>query len=432
MQFTNWMGNVTSSPLSISYPTTEIDVVQIVQRAVAAGHRVRVVGSGHSWTPLVATDETLVSLDNMQGIIAINASKQTARVKAGTKIRTLAQGLLAQGWSLENFGDIDRQSIVGAMITGTHGTGLTFGCLATQAVAFRLVTASGAIIEVNKSEDAPLFRHVQISLGLLGIVTEVTLRIVPAHRLHVVRRRAQLEDVLCDLGAYLTNRHFQMYWFPGTQSVLTESMNMTDRPVNHGGIRRWFHDDVQGKYAPWTICQLVARVPELAGWFSRLSGRTIRGSEFSDVNYQILVSERPIKFYDMEYSFPLSRFGDVIRCMQAAMKEKGLTENFPTVCRFTQSDDISLSPANGRDSAHISVHSCGQRPYPHYLAEMERVFSEFGGRPHWAKFHSQGLPELLRLFPQLNSFLTVRSQMDPDGRFFNSYLRDLLELEPGE
>ncbi len=125
--WTNWSGSVRFTPREIALPATEEEMISLVRRARERGTWIRVMGSGHSFTPLVKTDSTLVSLDRMQGVQPVDPEERQVSVLGGTKLKALGASLLQQGWSPENLGDIDAQSIAGAVSTGTHGTGMRVG-----------------------------------------------------------------------------------------------------------------------------------------------------------------------------------------------------------------------------------------------------------------------------------------------------------------
>src|SRR6185437_7653922 len=142
----NWSGSVQGRPREFVKPGSVDDLARMVGAYGRDGRQVRVVGSGHSFTPLAQTDDVLLSLDQVQGIEAFDAERQTVTVLGGTRLKELGEALLARGVAQENLGDIDVQSIAGAISTGTHGTGIRFGTLSTQVAGLTLVTASGELL----------------------------------------------------------------------------------------------------------------------------------------------------------------------------------------------------------------------------------------------------------------------------------------------
>src|SRR5579864_6399869 len=218
----NWSGSVQGNPRQMVMPGSVNELAQSIATYARDGRHVRVVGSGHSFVPLAQTDDVLISLDNMQGIESIDSEDGTVTVLGGTKLKKLGDELLARGLAQENLGDINVQSIAGAISTGTHGTGIRFGSLSTQVAGLTLVTASGEILECSPEHEPGVFKAAQVSVSTLGVIAKVTLRVVPAKRLHYQGYRKKLADCLANLEQYKQeNTHFEFYWFPYTDRKST-------------------------------------------------------------------------------------------------------------------------------------------------------------------------------------------------------------------
>lgn len=194
----NWSNLHQWQPAKIYYPTTEEEVIEIVHRAATDRRKIRIIGSGHSFTPLCVTDDYLVSLDEYQGLISVDKDKRLATVKAGTKINALNLLLDAHGLALENMGDIDVQSIAGAISTGTHGTGSGLGNVSTQVQALKFVDGRGNLRVCSRDEAPDLFRATAISLGTFGIITEVTLKCEPSYNLAIQVRKRKLTELMAE------------------------------------------------------------------------------------------------------------------------------------------------------------------------------------------------------------------------------------------
>jgi FAD/FMN-containing dehydrogenase len=267
----NWSGYVDCPRTPVLTPDSGPKLAQLLADATRDGQSVRMVGAGHSFSPLVASDGVIVSLDKLQGIIDVDASTRVARVHAGTRLYTLGAALAQRGLAMENLGDIDVQSIAGATSTGTHGTGLGFGNLATQVAALKFVTADGREIVASPTENPPLFDGGRIALGSLGVLIEVSLRLVPAFRLRLERGRMDLEDCLAQADALVAaNRSFEFYWLPHTETVLTKKWNTTDAPVDRMGFGRWVSDVLLENTAFGFLCDIGKAVPSLCPPLSEL------------------------------------------------------------------------------------------------------------------------------------------------------------------
>src|SRR5260370_17880633 len=219
-RWSNWSVSVKCAPLQVVKPRNIEELAQIIGQYGRDGRHVRVAGSGHSFTPLVQTGDVLMSLEQMQGIGAIDTTRGTATVWGGTRLKNLGNALFEHGLAQENLGDIDEQSISGAISTGTHGTGVRFGSLSTQVEGITLVTASGEILECSPESNPDVFKAAQVSLGTLGIIAKLKLRVVPTTRMHFQAHRARLSDCIANLERYKQeNSHFELFWFPSTQRV---------------------------------------------------------------------------------------------------------------------------------------------------------------------------------------------------------------------
>jgi FAD-linked oxidoreductase len=429
----NWSGSVACEPSSIVYPTTLDEIVRVVKEARAARKHIRAVGSGHSFTPLVSTNETLISLDNYAGVEAVDADKNLVTVRGGTQIKQLGALLFEHGLAQENLGDIDVQSIAGAISTGTHGSGIKFGSISTQVAALKLVTGTGEVIECSETQNREIFKAAQVSLGALGVIVSVTLRCVPAYKLHYVWRKGSLSDCLANVEKYRTeNRNFEFYWIPYTDAVLLKFMNQTDAPVKEKNLFRRFNEIVLENGVLWVLCEICRLFPAHTPNVARLIANLISNGEDVNYSHRIFATPRLVRFQEMEYNLPVEHFATVLREIDACIRRERIQVHFPLECRFVHSDDIALSPAHGRESAYIAVHMYKGMAYRAYFDAVESIFKKYEGRPHWGKLHTRCAEELSHLYPQWQAFQAVRDSLDPDRVFVNDYLRDLLGVTTAE
>lgn len=393
----NWSGSVACTPQRLATPRDEAEIAALVI-APDAGV-VRVAGTGHSFTPLCATDGTLLSLDGMQGMIAADVQAGTATFWAGTKISQMGAPLLAAGLAMANMGDIDRQALAGAIGTGTHGTGETLGSISTQVAGLRLVLASGETLDCSETREPDIFVAARLALGTFGVVTRITLRVLPAYRLHERTWVASFDECMAELPALVReNRHFEFFWSPQQDACAMKSLNPTDA----GRLDVAPPPDVFGR-----IARYVA--PERIDW-----------------SYRIFPSERTLLFNEMEFAVPAARGPDCLRELRDMMHARHPDVTWPIEYRTLHADDIPLGPAHGRATVTISIHQAAELPHAAFFADAEAIFRNHRGRPHWGKMHSHTARDLRDRYPQWDAFLAVREQVDPDGRFLNPYLRHLL------
>lgn len=425
----NWGRNQRCQPVAVEHPGSEIEVMEAVRRAGAAGQAVKVVGGGHSFTDVACTDGRMLELDRLDRLVAVDPDAGTVTVEAGMTIRGLNQELAARGLALENLGDIDRQTVAGAIATGTHGTGAKFGGLATFVEALELVTADGELLRCSSREEPDVLRCARIGLGALGVVTKVTLRCVPAFTLHHVEQPRRLPDVLAELDDLVAvNDYFEFYWLPHTDSCAVIANNRTeDAPQQKSAYKRWraevFFPNVffgalvaAGRVAP-------SQIPRLAEVVARSQGRT----ELVDRSDRIFISTRLIRFVEMEYAIPRDRAVDAVLAIRDLVDDEGHLVSFPIEVRFVAPDDIPLSMAQGRETCFVAVHMARGVPYERYFRGVEAIMTGFGGRPHWGKMHFRSAPDLAPCYQEWSQFVELRDRLDPSGRFRNAYLDRVLD-----
>jgi FAD/FMN-containing dehydrogenase len=384
----NWSGSVACAPAGLPRPKSEAELAALVRRAAGEGRSLRVVGTGHSFMPLVATSGYVVSLDDWAGIEDVDPSRLEASVRAGTKLHALGKELLGLGLATANLGDIDVQSVGGALGTGTHGTGRSLPNLSAQLASLRLVLASGEVLECSAEREPDVFAAARVSFGALGVISAARFRLLPAYRLHERLGRARLADVLERLPEEIAaNRHFEFFWFPARDVVETKALNPTaEEPAS-----------------------LAGRKYERIGWSA-----------------EILPSVRELKFNEMEYSVPAEAGLACMRAVEARMRARWSDVQWPVEYRTLRADDAWLSTAAGRETVTISIHQDASLPYAELFGDLEAVFREHEGRPHWGKVHTLGAAELARLYPRFGDFCALRRRLDPEGVFLNELLRKLL------
>ncbi len=425
----NWSGLVSATPRTVLYPLHIEEVAEAVGLCRREGRTLRVVGSGHSFTAVAASDDVFVSLDRMQGILQVDKEACTATVWAGTKLRMLGELLYSEGMAQENLGDIDVQSIAGAISTGTHGTGLTFGNISTQVIGLTVVTGTGEVLDVTETSHPELFRALQISLGALGIIVQVTLRLRPSYKLNYESARVPLSDCLQRLDELARNhRNFEFYWFPYAEPCQLKMMNETEEPVVPDKLSGYLSDLVLENGLFGALSGLCRWVPPLSAPVSRLCAAVVPTASKVGLSHRVYATKRLVRFNEMEYNLPAEAMESVIREMREQMERGNYRVHFPIECRFAKGDPIWLSPAYDRDSAYIAIHMYRGMPHERYFADMERIFLRHGGRPHWGKLHSLKAAELRKAYPMWDKFQECRRQLDPDGIFLTPYLRDLFEV----
>jgi FAD-linked oxidoreductase len=452
----NWARTVAARPARTARPTSEDEVAALVAGAAADGLRVRARGAGHSFTPAAVTDGLLLDLAGLSGLTAVRRRHDgTARVtvRAGTNLFHLHHLLAARGLAMTNLGDIDKQTLAGAISTGTHGTGLRFGGLATQVCGVRLVTADGVVREVGVEDavgtpERDLFELARLGLGTAGVLTAVTIDAVPAFWLRSTERPERLGEFLEDPDAFARSAdHAELYWFPGTRGVQAIRNDRlpadeaaqwgTDRSGLKGRLRQ-IRQDARGLVDDELIangvfevaCRLSTAAPVLTPGINRFAGKALTAREIVAPSYRVFCHKRRVRFREMEYALPRDAVGDVLRELAAWHHRTGEPVAFPVEVRFAAPDDLWLSTSRGRDTAYVAVHQYQRMPHRRWFDAAERIFVAAQGRPHWGKLHRRTAADLAEHYP-LDDVARVRRTVDPAGVFTNPYADAVLGAPTG-
>ena len=425
----NWSRELSCAPAHLVRPSGTPGVAAAVRHAATEGHRVRPVGSGHSFTPLAVTDGVLLDLSACDRVLRVDRERRRVRVGAGIRLGALAEALLAHGLAMENLGDIDRQTLAGATATGTHGTGAAFGNLATQIRALRLVDGSGEVHWMGPDDER--LPAARINLGALGVVTEIELEVVEAFTLRGHDRTEPLATVMDTFAQRVADhRHFEFYAFPYSDRAFTRTNELVDGPPRPPGpVSSWVSDRLLTTHALGAISRIGRRVPIAIPRLNRFvtAVATAAGEDVRiDHSHRVFASARDVRFTEMELCVPreaaMTLLGDILDLIE----RERLPVNFPIEVRTAAGDDNWLSPAHEREAAYLAVHNFVGLPYEEYFAGVWELARRHDARPHWGKRHPATVAELRELYPRWDDFARVRAELDPDGRMTNDHLERVL------
>ncbi|TDK96769.1 D-arabinono-1,4-lactone oxidase [Mycobacterium paragordonae] len=420
----NWAGDQICAPAAIERPASEAELSDIVVRAAGRGQRVRAVGSGHSFTDCACTDGVMIDMTGLQRVINVDKANGLATVQGGAKLHPLFAELAASGFGIENQGDIDKQSITGATATATHGTGARFKNVSAQIVSARVVTATGEVREVSEDDD---YLAARVSLGALGVISQVTLKVVPLFTLHREDELRPLTETLDRLDADVDgNDHFEFFVFPYGDTALTRTTrrsNESPRPAP-----AWKKKLGEGfeNVGLNVICRAGRQFPSAAPRLNRLLTSLMSPSSVQDHGWKVYASARNVKFTEMEYAIPREHARVAVQRVIDLVRRRNLPIMYPLEVRFSAPDDAFLSTANGRDTCYIAVHQFSGMEFETYFRAVEEIMDEYEGRPHWGKRHYQTAATLRERYPDWDRFIAVRDRLDPDRVFRNDYTRRVL------
>ncbi|KUJ68642.1 FAD-linked oxidoreductase [Streptomyces albus subsp. albus] len=427
----NWAGNVTARPARTVTPADAGELAAAVRAAVAAGLPVKAAGTGHSFTPVAATDGVLIRPERLTGILGLDREAGTVTVAAGTPLHLLNQTLSAHGLSLANMGDVMAQTVAGATSTGTHGTGRDTASLAAQIRGLELVTADGSVLRGTADggpEEAALLDLARLGLGALGVLASVTFAVEPEFLLTALEEPMPFDQVIEDFDRLATeNEHFEFYWFPHTGRCNTKRNNRSAGPAEPvGRVSGWIEDELLSNGVFQAACSLGRRVPATIPGIAKVSSRALSARTYTDIPYKVFTSPRRVRFVEMEYAVPREAATEVLRELRAVVEASDFRISFPVEVRVAPADDVPLSTAYGRDTAYIAVHMYRGTPHQAYFAAVEQIMTAHQGRPHWGKLHSRDAGYLADVYPRFADFTALRDRLDPDRVFGNDYLRRVL------
>lgn len=419
----NWSGAQSCLPLERLAPKDLEALVQVIRQAPG---KIRPVGSGHSFSALVPTDGTLLSLSFFNGLLDHDASTLQATFAAGTPMSRMGPALKAVGQALPNMADIDYQTLAGAISTSTHGTGVGFSSYSAGVTGLQLVTAQGDVLDCDATREREVFSAARVSLGALGVTTRVRLQNRTPYRLRERQWIARTEDLLEDVANNTReNQHWEMLVVTHSDYALSIALNETTDaptppidPAEAGGNEFVSIIENLDKYAS-DFPQARRTLLNSLRYFASFQDRVAE-------SFEIYANVRNVRFNEMEYSVPAEHGPACLREILKLIRDKDLRTWFPIEYRYVKADDIPLSMFEGRDSCSISVHQHYTMDHHNFFAAVEPIFWKYAGRPHWGKLHTLNARTLQALYPRWNEFARVRQALDPGGKFLNAHLSSIL------
>ncbi|MGZ6968317.1 MAG: D-arabinono-1,4-lactone oxidase [Acidimicrobiia bacterium] len=419
----NWGGNQRATPAAVDEPRSLLEVVESIETAATAGQTVKVVASGHSFSDIACTSGRMLRIGALDRIVAIDREAMTATVEAGIPLWRLNEELAKRDLALSNLGDIDRQTIAGATSTGTHGTGLRYGSIAAAIVGLELVTGTGDVVRCSATEEPEIFHCARVGLGVLGVVTRVTLQCEPLFKLQAIEVPKPWDEFLAEWDGLLdANDHVDCYWFPHTDTCTVKTSNRTDAPIRtRRGYKKWKSEIYYGNIRHGVNAAYGRRRPEKIPELARGMVAGFHRTERVDLSYHVFCTTRLVRFVEMEYAIPRAEMASGLRSIRELIERKGLLVDFPVEIRGIGPDDIPLSMGSGRQTCYLAVHLSRGTPFEQYFRGVESIMDGLGGRPHWGKMHFQTASSLAPRYPEWSRFHAVRKQLDPDGRFASAF-----------
>ncbi|MEM7584467.1 MAG: D-arabinono-1,4-lactone oxidase [Acidobacteriota bacterium] len=427
VRWSNWSGRVQAQPRRLERPRSTEAIQDLVK---SSRGRIRIAGSGHSFTRLVATDDLLLSLEDINGeVLDCDAESQIATLQAGASLNRLSRALQAKGLAFKNLGDIDVQSIAGATSTATHGTGKGFPCLAAEIQGVELVTADGSLVRIDPDENPQLVPAAQVALGALGVLTKARVSVRPAYKLHRRTAIKPLRQTLRDAESlWDRHRNYEFFYLP----FCDYAFNVTHEETQEADYSDAGGDDDAAVGQMKRLRDLTRWSPGLRRTLINFVAKRYKTETMIGTSWQMLANKREYRFNEMEYHLPFERGLEAFEELSQTLERQQPDVFFPIECRCTAGDDAWLSPFQGGPRISLAVHAAHRESTEWFYGLAEPIFRKYGGRPHWGKLHSLKHADLVQLYPDFERFLHVRRELDPEGRFLNPHLARLWgeELRP--
>jgi FAD/FMN-containing dehydrogenase len=397
-EWINWSGSLRFTPRAFSQPHNEDDLREVIHNCSLTGKKLKLAAAGHSSSPLVRTDHCLVNLHHFNKLLRINSGEQTATIQAGMTVHEANRTLQKENYALFNTGDVDVQTMTGAISTGTHGTGKKLQNLASILQGVRMINYNGEVKVFTQRDHPDIMKALRVSLGAFGVFTEIDIKILPLFKLHRLEVCTDLDTCLDHFDQLATeNRNVDFYWYPRRDETKIRILN----------------EPGDGK--PKLTFKHTRKNDEV-GWAG-----------------DMLPRNRDLKFDETEFALAAENGLECFKTIRKRIKEKHRKEvAWRVLVRTIAKDDNYLSPHYGRDSIAISVHHNAGLPFEEYFKDIEPIFVEFGGRPHWAKKHWRKASQLIPLYPEWNKFHEIRKQLDPEGFFLNDHLKEIFNANVHE
>jgi L-gulono-1,4-lactone dehydrogenase len=426
----NWARTESATPSRLTTPTDTAAVVREVLAARERWGRVKMVGSGHSFTGIAVADDVHLRPAALTGITAVDREAMTVTAAAGTPLHVLNTRLADLGLSLHNMGDIDAQTVAGATSTGTHGTGGRVASLAAQVVGLELVTGTGEVLRADADHHPDVFAAARVGLGALGVLTALTFRVEPLFALEAHERPMGWDEALSSYDELVaTHDHVDMYWFPHTDRMSTKTNDRLADPDAVRPLPRWrsrLDDELLANTVFGALTATANRVPAAIPRLNRFSAAALSERRYSDVAHRVFTTPRTVRFKEMEYAVPHEMGLDVLREVRREIDASDWRVSFPVEIRTAPADDIALSTASGRDSLYLAFHVHASADHRAYFTGVEAVLRAAGGRPHWGKMHTRSAADLAPVYPRWDEFTALRDRLDPDRVFTNAHLERVL------
>jgi FAD/FMN-containing dehydrogenase len=429
--FRNWSGIHRSVPRSWEAPRSEAELADLLARSDAGGRRCKAIGSGHSWSDAAVPEDVAIDTSHLSGILGFDPVRPSITVGGGTRLEEITDALDARGFALPILGSIAKQTVAGAIATATHGSSLMHGNLSSLVTGMRLVTPRGEVLDLGDGD--PRLEAARVHLGALGVVTAVTLGVVPAFTLCEEREAIPFAAATRDLEAIARSAEFvKLWWLPTTGRAVVFRYRRTDEPAVDERLARWLDEEIVNKRLFDAVLRLAGVAPRTTSWINAAVAATYLGA-----SRRVVRSDRafnlamPPSHREAEWAFDLADAGPALEALSTLVRRDRLRINFPCEIRFVRADAAWMSPAHGRDTCQIGVYQAESPDLAPWFAGAEIIAAALGARPHWGKESTWDHTRNARALPRWADFRALADALDPKATMENAFLARVLGRRRG-
>jgi L-gulonolactone oxidase len=422
-RFFTWAKNLDCTTACYYQPETEEEIIELVKK----NDTIRVVGTGHSWSAICINTTALVNFDHYNKVLQLDKEKQQVTVQPGIKLWQLNDYLAKEGFALANLGSIDEQSLAGVISTATHGSGIQFQVLASQVEELSIIKPNGDKWILHRVRDKEVFNLAIVGLGCLGIISEISLNIVPAYQLHDRTTVEKFDEVIDKLDEYVNGTdHFKLWWFPHIDEVVVYRYTRTNTPRNDWRIRQWLMDE----FLSVNVYRLLLALGGINRNWRKFINKVlvnylIQPLDRIEQAHKVFVVPKPPLHRETEWGFDIAVSKQLLREYKQMINASSHRINFLQEIRFSKADSFALSPCYGRNTIWLGAYNADNHGWNELLNDFELLAKKYNGRPHWGKEFNIDKTYLQAQYPMLGSFNNLRLHVDPTGKFANHYINQI-------
>jgi L-gulonolactone oxidase len=432
----NWAKTYTSNAMDIIYPKNEKEIVHLVKYCNRYKTKLKVVGGGDSYNDIYCPNDggILVSLEKFAALLDVDRENHTATFQAGMMMPDLIKELRKYNLSVSNLGTNIFDCVAGSCSTGYHGSGIDYKIFSSFVKEFELITPMGEKKVIKSSDEE--FAIYAVGLGVLGIITKITLQCEPQFKLKVTEKVMHIDEIEKNFDTLLANNnHFKFIWIPHTDKFMVWLGNRTKDEVDNN-LKRFmtygFYGLLVNNIFHEALLFLASFKRKLIPSINKLMAKILLPKKENTSVWEgewAFFLPHLLKQDVVEYAFDIKDTFKVFREVITTIKEKNIYVDTPIEVRFVKGDDYWMSPSSGMDTCWIGtkIHfPYYKKPeYETYFSAIDEILLKYNGRPHWGKQFRITTKDFKRAYPKWDDFWKFANEQDPNKIFQNDFVKRL-------